>query len=1571
MIYCESQILGEDFDVAGTEFHLHYSSDRVPGYKVGNTLRIPLSGTSVPASLKRIERVIEVAGNRFEATYSNATNQVSIFTWDGKDAYGRYLQGSQPVTVRIGYVYPAVYQAPNNSGRTFGMSSGIGYEANPARMEVTIWQYYTTYLGAVDAAAVGWGGWTLDIHHNFDPRRRMLFRGDGTVSGGDALGDVISSYAGTGEQCYVDCGVGGPAAYAKLYQPRSVDLAPDGTLYVAGYDGVKRIDPQGYIYAVPGLDKTFTWSLAVARDGSIFVVEDAKRDNVSYERIVRVARDGSRTVVAGEGGRCQPWQANVDCGDGGPALDAKFNYVFGMATGPDGSLYVNDNTGRIRRIGTDGIINTVAGYGPSCNYGSDRNNPTCGDEGPAKDAGFYNPEGIDVGPDGSLYIVDAENALIRKVTPDGIMHSIAGTGQAGFSGDGGPARSAKIDPALGGIAVGRDGSVFFTDSRNSRVRRIGRDGIITTVAGSGAGGLSGGGYAGDGGPAQRALLDWPVDVAVAPDGTLFIADRENDRVRRVGPSLGNGADSSTALGGALRVAQAPAGLLAATIPAGHIAIPSEDGSELYEFDTNVRHVRTLNALTGDLRYTFEYDGAGRLAGVRDVAGNHTTIERDGAGNPTAIVAPGGQRTPLVADANGYLTQIANPASEGFGLTYTPEGLLTRLVDQGGKEHTFSYDDLGRLTQDTGPDGRSTTLTRVDALAGFQVTVASAEGRTTVYKQETLPDGSSRRTTTDPTGGQTVVETATDGTRRVTYPDGMQATLEFGPDPRWGTRSPILTSLTARTPAGRTVTRLASRIVTLSDPLNPLSVLSQTDTITVANRVSTTAYDAAARRLTITSPEGRKSSTTFDPLGRVSSQQPGDGTDALQFTYDARGRLSTAQQGNQTLTYGYDDLNRLTSRSDGARATTMTYDAAGRLATVRLPSGRTYAYTYDVYGNRISVKLPSGALHSLSNTSYGDLAAYTPPGSPAAYASTYNRDGERTQVQLPSGATQTYNRDTAGRVNTVTDSIATITVGYVPSSALVSTLTRTPAGGGTGQQLGWTYDGAFQTGLTYSGLANGSFGYRWGDDWLLAGLTVAGTPELAIAHDRDGLLTATGALGFTRGGPQGATSAIADTALNLTLSYDTHGRQTGRRTTVAGQTRYEWSLTYDATGRLTGKTETVGGVPNSFVYGYDFDGQLVTVMRNGSPVENYVYDLNGNRTSGGATYDTQERLATRGATSYSFNADGFMIARGADSFQYGLQGELLRATVGGQVVTYGYDGFGRRVSRTDAAGTTQYLYGNPDDDLQLTASRDAAGALTVYLYDDSGGLVALERGGQRYYVGIDQVGSPRVVVDAAGTIVKTITYDTFGVQTGSTGTFALPIGYAGGLSDPLTGLVRFGMRDYEPASGRWTSRDPALFQSGQYNLYAYVDNRPSIGRDPTGLTAFGGSVCSGICGGGKLAWTKEGGSLSIELGVGTPSVSLESNPDPNGGLEKDGLAVYGQASFRAGPVTGIAKIQSKMDDCGDFQSPEFKPKACLGPFCYSNDKGLETKVDPRKGLDQWKGVGTPGVKGGIKLDMRLW
>jgi RHS repeat-associated protein len=377
-----------------------------------------------------------------------------------------------------------------------------------------------------------------------------------------------------------------------------------------------------------------------------------------------------------------------------------------------------------------------------------------------------------------------------------------------------------------------------------------------------------------------------------------------------------------------------------------------------------------------------------------------------------------------------------------------------------------------------------------------------------------------------------------------------------------------------------------------------------------------------------------------------------------------------------------------------------------------------------------------------------------------------------------------------------------------------------------------------------------------------------------------------------------------------------------------------------------QAETTGGVMHVRSYTYDADGQVVEVRRDGVLVEEYAYDDNGNRTqrrlNGGATevatYDVQDRLIARGAVAYQFDAAGFMTARGADTFAYDTAGELLAATVGGDAVAYAYDGLRRRVARTDAAGTHTYYYGDPALTAEITASRDPAGVLTVYYYD-RGRLFGFVRGGAWYYVATDLVGSPRVVVDATGAPVETIEYDAFGkVLADSNPGFDLPVGFAGGLADRLTGLVRFGFRDYDPAAGRWTARDPMLFDGGATNLYRYAANDPGIVLDPTGLASLEVSAYEGIGAGFKLAVNEKGVSACVEAGPGVGrSVEFDLLDD----LDGNTFGLKGEASGKLGPakLQGNLEMNLQTDDFGKGDcGPDFKGelKICGGALCAGGD-----------------------------------
>ena len=310
--------------------------------------------------------------------------------------------------------------------------------------------------------------------------------------------------------------------------------------------------------------------------------------------------------------------------------------------------------------------------------------------------------------------------------------------------------------------------------------------------------------------------------------------------------------------------------------------------------------------------------------------------------------------------------------------------------------------------------------------------------------------------------------------------------------------------------------------------------------------------------------------------------------------------------------------------------------------------------------------------------------------------------------------------------------------------------------------------------------------------------------------------------------------------------------------------------------------------------------------NGVSTESNAYDVNGNRTSRkvgantrAATYDAKDRLIAQGGVNYVFDADGFLRSRGTDTFAYGTRGELLSANVGGVAVTYVYDTQARLVARTQGSSKIEYLYGNLGEPFQLTAVKEA-GVLTYHHYDPSGRLMAFDRGGARYFVQTDQVGTPRVVTDAAGNVVKQIRTSAFGeVLSDSAPAFKMYVGYAGGISDSQTGLVRFGFRDYEPLSGRWTARDPILFQGGQGNLYVYVGNSPIILRDPDGLylVQAAGTVLGGTLAG--LDSYNNGdspGTIAKKVAVGAVSGFIGTLPIPGLGTLAAGFATGAFAGF---------------------------------------------------------------------------
>jgi hypothetical protein len=211
-------------------------------------------------------------------------------------------------------------------------------------------------------------------------------------------------------------------------------------------------------------------------------------------------------------------------GDGGPATSARLNGPYGLSVDGEGNLFIADyDNDRIRQVSPEGIIRTVAGTGV---------NGFSGDGGPATSAQIASPWGVTADGQGNLFIADAGNSRIRQVSPDGIIRTIAGTGTQSSCGDGGPATAACIGwPAR--VAVDAQGNLFIPDYLNNRIRQVSPGGIISTVAGVGPFGEGAGGSSGDGGPATAAQLNGPLAVALDAQGNLFIPEYFSHRVRLV------------------------------------------------------------------------------------------------------------------------------------------------------------------------------------------------------------------------------------------------------------------------------------------------------------------------------------------------------------------------------------------------------------------------------------------------------------------------------------------------------------------------------------------------------------------------------------------------------------------------------------------------------------------------------------------------------------------------------------------------------------------------------------------------------------------------------------------------------------------------------------------------------------------------------------------------------------------------------------------------------------------------------------------------------------------------------
>lgn len=296
---------------------------------------------------------------------------------------------------------------------------------------------------------------------------------------------------------------------------------------------------------------------------------------LAYNRLTPATSGPALVTVAGTGAR-------AFSADGGMAAVSSLVRPLALAVGPGGEIFIAEGN-RVREVLTDGRIRTLAGTGDAGD---------AGDGGPATQAQLNTPQGLAVDSAGRVYIADTLSHRVRRVDLDGTIRTVAGTGQAGYEGDGKPAISARLDLPTG-LAIGFGDALLIADTGNNVVRQVGADGNIRTVVGGGEAG-----YRGDGGPASSALLHGPGGLAFDDEGNLYIADTLNERIRRVDVNgqittvagtgvAAFGGDGGTAIFGELNLASNPLagmGQALAAGPTGDVFIADAANHRLRKLD---------------------------------------------------------------------------------------------------------------------------------------------------------------------------------------------------------------------------------------------------------------------------------------------------------------------------------------------------------------------------------------------------------------------------------------------------------------------------------------------------------------------------------------------------------------------------------------------------------------------------------------------------------------------------------------------------------------------------------------------------------------------------------------------------------------------------------------------------------------------------------------------------------------------------------------------------------------------------------------------------------------------------
>ncbi|XP_069932505.1 teneurin-2 isoform X16 [Oryctolagus cuniculus] len=1414
----ETQVLHEEIELPGSNVKLRYLSSRTAGYK--SLLKITMTQSTVPLNLIRVHLMVAVEGHLFQKSFQASPNLAYTFIWDKTDAYGQRVYGLSDAVVSVGFEY----------------------ETCPS---LILWEKRTALLQGFELDPSNLGGWSLDRHHILNVKSGILHKGTGENQFLTQQPAIITSIMGNGRRRSISCpSCNGLAEGNKLLAPVALAVGVDGSLFVGDFNYIRRIFPSRNVTSILELrNKEFKHSnnpahkyyLAVDPVSGSLYVSDTNSRRIYRVKSLSGAKDlaGNSEVVAGTGEQCLPFD-EARCGDGGKAVDATLMSPRGIAVDKNGLMYFVDAT-MIRKVDQNGIISTLLGSNDltavrplSCDSSMD-----------VAQVRLEWPTDLAVNPmDNSLYVL--ENNVILRITENHQVSIIAGRPMhCQVPGIDYSLSKLAIHSALesaSAIAISHTGVLYITETdekKINRLRQVTTNGEICLLAGAASdcdckNDVNCNCYSGDDAYATDAILNSPSSLAVAPDGTIYIADLGNIRIRAV--------SKNKPVLNAFNQYEA--------------ASPGEQ--ELYVFNADGIHQYTVSLVTGEYLYNFTYSADNDVTELIDNNGNSLKIRRDSSGMPRHLLMPDNQIITLTVGTNGGLKVVSTQNLELGLMTYDGNtGLLATKSDETGWTTFYDYDHEGRLTNVTRPTGVVTSLHReMEKSITIDIENSNRDDDVTVITNLSSVEASY---TVVQDQVRNSYQLCNNGTLRVMYANGMGVSFHSEPHVLAGTITPTIGRCNISLPMENGLNSIEWRL-RKEQIKGKVTIFGRKLRVHGRNLLSID-YDRNIRTEKIYD-DHRKFTLRiiYDQVGRPFLWLPSSGLAAVNVSYFFNGRLAGLQRGAMSERTDIDKQGRIVSRmfADGK---VWSYSYLDKSMVLLLQSQRQYVFEYDSSERLHAVTMPSVARHSMStHTSIGYIRnIYNPPESNASVIFDYSDDGRILKTSfLGTGRQVFYKYGKLSKLSEIVYDSTAVTFGYDETTGVLKMVNL--QSGGFSCTIRYRKIGPLVDKQIYrfseEGMVNARFDYTYHDNsFRIASIkpVISETPlpvDLYRYDEISGKVEHFGKFGVIY---YDINQIITTAVMTLSKHFDTHGRIKEVQYEMFRSLMYWMTVQYDSMGRVIKRELKLGPYANTtkYTYDYDGDGQLQSVAVNDRPTWRYSYDLNGNLhllNPGNSVrlmplrYDLRDRITRLGDVQYKIDDDGYLCQRGSDIFEYNSKGLLTRAynKASGWSVQYRYDGVGRRASyKTNLGHHLQYFYSDLHNPTRITHVYNHSNSeITSLYYDLQGHLFAMESSsGEEYYVASDNTGTPLAVFSINGLMIKQLQYTAYGeIYYDSNPDFQMVIGFHGGLYDPLTKLVHFTQRDYDVLAGRWTSPDYTMLKNvgkepAPFNLYMFKSNNP--------------------------------------------------------------------------------------------------------------------------------------------------